>query len=118
MRYLAICGGLAWMLLTASVALGAEPADLIYHNGIILTIDDDRPTAEAVAVKDGRILAVGTEADVLETAGDGTYSWLHAVDSLIPSGEYPVGISAGDASNIIASDTTISVIATLASPSV
>ena len=72
MRNLAICGGVASMLLIAHVSLGAEPADVVYHNGIVLTMDDDRPTAEAVAVKDGKILAVGPDAEVLETAGDGT----------------------------------------------
>ena len=39
----------------------------------------------------------GTGGD--ETAGDGTYSCLHSIDSLIPSGDYLAGILAGDASN-------------------
>ena len=43
-------------------------ADVIYH-GDIITMDENRPTAEAVAVKDGVILAVGTKADVLRTKG-------------------------------------------------
>ncbi|WP_405238102.1 amidohydrolase [Lentisalinibacter orientalis] len=50
----------------------AEPADTIYHNGTIITVDDARPAAEAVAVRDGRILAVGSEAEVLDTAGEDT----------------------------------------------
>jgi predicted amidohydrolase YtcJ len=45
---------------------------MIYYKGIILTINDNQPTAEAVAVKDGKILAVGAEADVLQTAGQNT----------------------------------------------
>ncbi|WP_405220910.1 amidohydrolase [Lentisalinibacter sediminis] len=56
----------------ASGAVAAEPADTIYHNGTIITIDDAKPAAEAVAVRDGRILAVGSEAEVLETAGADT----------------------------------------------
>jgi predicted amidohydrolase YtcJ len=40
-------------------------ADTIYTGGEIVTIDDANPTAEAVAVKDGRILAVGG-ADIVE----------------------------------------------------
>ncbi len=40
-------------------------ADTIFLNGDIVTIDDAQPTAEAVAVKDGRILAVGTEDTVV-----------------------------------------------------
>ena len=43
-------------------------ADVIYH-GDILTMNEKTPTAEAVAVKDGVILAVGSKADVLRTKG-------------------------------------------------
>ncbi|MHA7702634.1 amidohydrolase [Mycobacterium sp. ML4] len=42
----------------------AGAADAIYTNGDIVTIDDEQPMAEAVAVKDGRIVAVGSRADV------------------------------------------------------
>jgi predicted amidohydrolase YtcJ len=49
-----------------------DPADTVYLNGTILTINDSLPTAEAVAVKGGKILAVGSEAEVLATAGDAT----------------------------------------------
>ena len=41
----------------------ASAADLVIV-GNILTVDPDRPTAEALAVTDGRIVAVGTRADV------------------------------------------------------
>ena len=41
-------------------------------NGTVLTIDDANPRAEAVAVKDGKILAVGKKDDVLKTKGDAT----------------------------------------------
>ena len=42
-------------------------ADTIYVGGDIVTVNDAQPTAEAVAVKDGRILAVGNR-DELEKA--------------------------------------------------
>jgi predicted amidohydrolase YtcJ len=42
----------------------ANPADTIYTGGDIITVNDAQPTAEAVAVKDGKIVAVGTRADV------------------------------------------------------
>jgi predicted amidohydrolase YtcJ len=41
-------------------------ADTIYTNGDIVTIDDTQPTAEAVAVKDGRIVALGTRDMVVQ----------------------------------------------------
>lgn len=50
----------------------AQDADTIYQNGSVLTIDDAAPRAQAVAVKDGKILAVGNKDDVLKTKGDAT----------------------------------------------
>lgn len=49
-----------------------ETAETIYTGGPILTINDAQPDAEAVAVKDGVILAVGALADVMQHQGDGT----------------------------------------------
>jgi predicted amidohydrolase YtcJ len=49
-----------------------QTADTIYHGGTILTIDDANPRAEAVAVKDGKILAVGNKDEVLRTRGEAT----------------------------------------------
>ena len=55
----------AWASSLTLALAGAAPlwaqeiADTIYMGGPILTIDDARGTAEAVAVRDGRILAVG-----------------------------------------------------------
>jgi len=42
----------------------AHDADAIYTGGDIVTVNDAQPTVEALAVKDGRILAVGTRADI------------------------------------------------------
>ena len=53
------------------VALG-DTAEAIYHNGTIITVDDSAPTAEAVAIADGIIIAVGLKNDVLRTKGDAT----------------------------------------------
>ncbi len=58
--------------LNTNLSGGAEQADAIYHNGTILTMDDEQPTVEAVAVKDGQIVAVGAKDEVLKTAGDET----------------------------------------------
>ncbi len=40
-------------------------ADLILYNGVIFTANPALPSATAVAVKDGRIIAVGTDQEVL-----------------------------------------------------
>ena len=46
----------------------AEP-DLILRNGRVLTLDPARPEAEAFAVREGRIVAVGADADILRGRG-------------------------------------------------
>src|SRR5271165_5478679 len=58
-------------LMTARTAKSAtDVADAIYTGGDIVTINDAQPTAEALAVKDGKILAVGSRAEI-ETAHKG-----------------------------------------------
>ncbi|HEU4356501.1 MAG TPA: amidohydrolase family protein, partial [Actinomycetota bacterium] len=47
-------------------------ADLVLVNGAVYTVDAARRWARAVAVKDGRIAAVGTDDDVRELVGSGT----------------------------------------------
>jgi len=46
--------------------------DLVMHNGKIVTVDEDFSIAEAVAIKDGNIVAVGSNGDVLALAGSTT----------------------------------------------
>ncbi len=43
--------------------------DLLLVNGRILTMDPDRPEATAIAIRSGRIAAVGTDAEAREAAG-------------------------------------------------
>lgn len=47
-------------------------ADTIFTNGDIITMSDTVPAAEALAVADGRILAVGPRAEVMRTQGAAT----------------------------------------------
>src|SRR6266481_156761 len=47
-------------------------ADLILHNGRVTTLDRSNPTATAVAIRDGKFVRVGGDADVLPLAGSGT----------------------------------------------
>lgn len=71
MKPFLVCAALL-VLAAASPARGAE-ADAIYFGGPIVTVDDRRPGAEAVAVAGGRIVAVGTRGDVERTRkGPGT----------------------------------------------
>ena len=55
-----------------AVSVHGQTADTIYRNGTIITIDDAAPQAEAVAVRDGKVIAVGTKDEVLKTKGNAT----------------------------------------------
>lgn len=50
----------------------AQNADLVLLNGKVVTADEQGTLAQALAVKDGRILAMGTSADIRKLAGKGT----------------------------------------------
>jgi predicted amidohydrolase YtcJ len=62
----------AAMVCAVATVRGGEVADAIYHNGPVITMDEARPAAEAVAVKGGKILAVGTKDDVMRVKGEGS----------------------------------------------
>ncbi|MEJ2400119.1 MAG: amidohydrolase [Xanthomonadales bacterium] len=70
--------------LAPGVAFAAEAADALYSGGPILTMNDAAPRAEAVAVKDGRILAVGALADLEAHRGDATRRVDLAGQALLP----------------------------------
>jgi len=62
--------GLLLSLLLSISAFGQqEPADLVLLNGKVFTADPGKPFAEAVAIRDERIIAVGTSAEVEKLAG-------------------------------------------------
>jgi predicted amidohydrolase YtcJ len=48
------------------------PADLLLRNGHIVTMDDARRVVSSVAIRDGKIVAVGSETDTAPCKGSGT----------------------------------------------
>jgi predicted amidohydrolase YtcJ len=48
------------------------PADAIFINGKVVTVDDDSRVAQAFAIKDGKFLSVGSTAEIQTLAGAGT----------------------------------------------
>lgn len=66
----AIVGGLIWCACGAPI----EPADLVIHNARIYTAAEAQPWAEALAVRDGAIAYVGTDAGVDRFTGESTRS--------------------------------------------
>src|SRR6188474_2163655 len=63
---------LAVVLVLPVVAFAQTNADLILTNGKIITVDEKFTIAQAVAIKGDRIVAVGTNQDVLRLAGSAT----------------------------------------------
>jgi len=64
---------LAIAALGSSTALAATaPADLIIRDAHIVTVDPRFSTAQAAAIRDGKFIAVGTDAVVLRTRGPKT----------------------------------------------
>lgn len=55
-----------------SVTEPVPPADLIVHNAVIYTVNDRQAKADAVAVRDGRFVVVGSNADALKLRGPKT----------------------------------------------
>lgn len=47
-------------------------ADLILYHGLVTTLDRSNPSATAIAIKDGKFLAVGSDAEIMKHAGPQT----------------------------------------------
>jgi predicted amidohydrolase YtcJ len=52
--------------------LPSEPADVIFHNGVVLTMEQDNPRAQALAVRGEQIVTVGSDEQVLALRGPET----------------------------------------------
>src|SRR5687768_8402954 len=63
---------LPWATSAQQRPAAARPADLIVTNARIYTVDDGRPMAEAMAVRDGRVEFVGSERGALAHRGTAT----------------------------------------------
>ena len=69
-----IIAALIAALLALSLVTGCENKfpDQIYTNATVITLDDQSTIAQAIAIQDGRILAVGDAAQIERLAGPGT----------------------------------------------
>jgi hypothetical protein len=61
-----------WSMADPAMALEANGADAIFFGGPVLTMDLERPTVQAVAIADGRIVAAGDRGAVFRWQGEGT----------------------------------------------
>ncbi|MEE9293313.1 MAG: amidohydrolase, partial [Acidobacteriota bacterium] len=73
LSFAAIALGALLLFVTACTGRRDQlPADLILTGGAVLTLDPQLPQAEAIAVRDGRIVSVGDEAMIAGMAGPST----------------------------------------------
>jgi predicted amidohydrolase YtcJ len=63
---------------------GSGPADLVLTNANVVTMNPTRPAARAVAIREGRIVAVGDDAEMSAWAGPATETRDLAGRTLIP----------------------------------
>jgi predicted amidohydrolase YtcJ len=106
-RYLVTCSCLAALALAARGDEPKGPADLIVHNAKVVTVDAKFNVVKAVAVKDGRVLAIGDDEAVLKLKGPktrlidaggrtvlpGLYdSHVHSVDAAISELKQPIPV--------------------------
>ena len=64
-----LVGAATTALLTATESFAMRPKDLIIVNAKVTTLDRANPVAEAVAIRDGKFLSVGSEAEARAAAG-------------------------------------------------
>ncbi|MCC6366563.1 MAG: amidohydrolase [Bryobacterales bacterium] len=83
------------LLFLLAPVLAAQTADTIYYNAKVITMWNQHPVVEAVAIRGDRFLAAGSNADVLKTAGASTRKIdLHGktvLPGLIDSHVHPIG---------------------------
>ena len=71
-----------WLILTLLMALSSatehltnasdDRADLVLRGGKIVALDDHQPTASALAAGEGKIIAVGKDAEISKLIGPET----------------------------------------------
>ena len=72
LRKAVLCLALLALPLYPTVAAAVADAlapDTVLHNGKIVTVDKNFATVQAVAIKNGRFVAVGSDSDILALAG-------------------------------------------------
>jgi len=78
----------------------SSPADVIVINGKVITVDEASTIAEAVAIRDGHFVAVGTSQDIRRLAGPATRvidaGGRTVIPGLIDSHVHALGVAAAE----------------------
>lgn len=75
---------LSLLLVCSSSITFAQTAEMVFTNASVLTMNDDKPTAEAVAVEGNKIIYVGDAAGAQALVGDGTEVFDLGGNTLLP----------------------------------
>src|SRR6266567_3575071 len=67
-RALAAAGVIAAISLAGALPIAAQPADTILLNGKVLTLDEQSSVVQALAIRDGKVIATGASADIVKHA--------------------------------------------------
>jgi len=70
--WLFLAGTIPFAAALAGCAPRVDPADLVLHNGKIATVDTARPSAQALAVRGEKIVALGTDEEINRYIGEKT----------------------------------------------
>ena len=65
-------GMVAVLVLSTVGPVCAQQADSVFKDGRIYTVDEDKPWAEALAISDGKLIAVGNTEDMNPLIGETT----------------------------------------------
>lgn len=88
------------VLLSCAGPALAQTADIIYYNAHVITVWDAHPIVQAFAIRGDKFLAVGTNDDVMRTAGPNTRKidlhGLTVTPGLIESHVHPIVAALGD----------------------
>src|SRR5579884_4075597 len=68
----------------SQISQAQNSTDLILHSGVVLTMDEQRPQATALALRHGRVLAVGDDDEVLALRRDTTHQFDLAGKTVCP----------------------------------
>ena len=82
MKRIFISLSIAVMVLTASCG-EQQTADLVIVNGKVFTVDDNNPSAEAIAIKGEKIIYVGTSGEAKKMVKDGFTNLIDAGGRLV-----------------------------------
>jgi len=62
----------AFLLAVVSAAIAQPRVDVVLVNGTVITVDDRNSVAQAIAIGDGKVVAVGASDEIRARAGAGT----------------------------------------------